>query len=116
MKLEEERQALAAFVSKFDALGLGSIPVPQTKLPPPPTTSIFAERHQHRMHTLDPIVETESPIRLNSGTGPSLLEEEWDAVEDVSFEIEKLSKATKALSLSHSPVREVFGDKENIPV
>ena len=33
MKLEEERQALAAFVSKFDALGLGSLAVPQTKLP-----------------------------------------------------------------------------------
>ncbi|KAK7677726.1 hypothetical protein QCA50_019278 [Cerrena zonata] len=44
VKLEEERQALAAFVSKFDALGLGSN---LTKLPPPSATSIFAERHQH---------------------------------------------------------------------
>lgn len=113
MKLEEERQALAAFVSKFDALGLGSN---LTKLPPPSATSIFAERHQHRMHTLDPIVETESPIRLNSVTGPSLLEEEWDAVEDVSFEIEKLGKGSSKFLSSHSPVREVFGDKENIPL
>ena len=113
MKLEEERQALAAFVSKFDALGPGSLAVPQTKLPPPPTGSIFTQRHQHRLHSLDPIVE-DSPIRM-SGIGPSLLEEEWDGAEDLSFEIERLGKGINLLPSPHGPAREILGDKENVP-
>ncbi|CAL1712669.1 unnamed protein product [Somion occarium] len=120
MKLEEERQALAAFVQKFDALGLETtLPVPQTKLNPPlpmpgGAAAVFAERHKHRIHPLDAIIETESPIRLAPlSIEPSLLEEEWDGVEDMSFELEKAGKVMKLGS--QSPVREVFGDKENTP-
>ena len=61
VKLENERQALAAFVSRFDALGLGGlglppIPVSSTSIPfnpPKPTpggaNAIFAERQRNRL-------------------------------------------------------------------
>ena len=83
LKLENERQALAAFVSKFDALGLGGlglppIPVSSTSTsipfnPPKPTpggaNAIFAERQKNRlvMGSLDSfkISETNEP-GLNS--------------------------------------------------
>ena len=63
VKLENERQALAAFVSKFDVLGLGGLglpPIPVSSLststpfnPPKPTPggagAIFAERQKNRL-------------------------------------------------------------------
>lgn len=50
--MEEERRALAAFVSKFDALGLG-LTLPPSKLKPPMPTpggasAAFAERQLNR--------------------------------------------------------------------
>ena len=52
LKLEEERRALAAFVTKFDALGLG-LTLPSSKLQPPKPTpggalTAYAERRQSR--------------------------------------------------------------------
>ena len=108
VKLENERQALAAFVSKFDALGLGGlglppIPVSSTSIPfnpPKPTpggaNAIFAERQKNRLivgplETLK-ITETNepgtnvtgSPLPASTKTKvesqPSLLEEEWEGV------------------------------------
>lgn len=116
MKLEEERQALAAFVKKFDALGLGALSLPPTKLNPPLPTpggaaAVFAERQRNRLQAADlamaTVAETESPIRVAlPAAEPSLLEEQWDALEDVSFEAEKLVRTPS------SPGR----GKENLPV
>lgn len=79
MKLENERQALAAFVSKFDALGLGGLGLPPISVssasasipfnPPKPTpggaNAIFAERQKTRLlvGSLEPfkITETNEP-------------------------------------------------------
>ena len=79
VKLENERQALAAFVSKFDALGLGGLglpPIPVSSIstsvpfnPPKPTpggaNAIFAERQKNRLlvGSLEPfkITETNEP-------------------------------------------------------
>jgi len=63
IKLENERQALAAFVSKFDALGLGGLGLPPVSVSPTPTSvpfnppkptpgganAIFAERQKNRL-------------------------------------------------------------------
>lgn len=131
IKLEEERQALAAFVKKFDSLGLGSaLPAPSTKLNPPMPTpggaaALFAQRQRSRMHSFEldgamsTVAETDSPLRLAAGQ-PSLLEEEWDAVDDVSFGEDKIilpvTSKSRSRKESHSPVRGVFGQKENVPV
>ena len=109
VKLENERQALAAFVSKFDALGLGGLglpPIPPSSTPvpfnpPKPTPGganvIFAERQKNRLAVGPPesrgITEaneaglnsvTESPLRPTAKSKmenqPSLLEEEWEGV------------------------------------
>ena len=103
VKLENERQALAAFVSKFDALGLGGLGLPPIPVssstsipfnPPKPTPggagAIFAERQKNRLvvgpleslkitETNEPGANvTESPLRVPGakvGNQPSLLEE-----------------------------------------
>ena len=110
VKLENERQALAAFVSRFDALGLGGLgvpPIPASSLststpfnPPKPTpggaNAIFAERQKNRLvvgpldslkiaETNEPSTNgTESPLRVSTKTKvenqPSLFEEEWEGV------------------------------------
>ncbi|TFK93067.1 kinesin-domain-containing protein [Polyporus arcularius HHB13444] len=135
MKLEDERQALAAFVKKFDSLGLGGPVFPVSKLQPPMPTpggaaALFAQRQKSRIsalqaeYSMPPLAESESPMRLGTElTAPSLLEEEWDGVEDVSIELEKIGSlpvATKsglmARKGSRSPVREVLSAKENVPV
>ncbi|KAI0754881.1 kinesin-domain-containing protein [Daedaleopsis nitida] len=131
MKLEEERQALAAFVKKFDSLGLGGPVFPVSKLQPPMPTpggaaALFAQRKltQKAEPIMPPVTETESPLRIASEhTAPSLLEEQWDGGEDVSIELEKaivISSPTKnAFPMrkgSQSPVREILGEKENLPV
>lgn len=129
MKLEEERQALAAFVKKFDSLGLGGPVFPVSKLMPPMPTpggaaALFAQRKlaQRAEPIMPPVTESESPLRLAS-TAPSLLEEQWDGGEDVSIELEKavvVSSPTKTVfptrKGSQSPVREILGEKENLPV
>ena len=127
-KLEEERQALAAFVKKFDALGLGnSIVLPPTKLKPPMPSpggaaAVFAERqHRHSRSLsleLDPVAEA-SPVRINPAivaAEPSLLEEQWDGMDEASFEIVEKLLTEKGSKSPQSPLKEVFSDKENIPV
>ncbi|KAI6113995.1 P-loop containing nucleoside triphosphate hydrolase protein [Pisolithus sp. B1] len=124
-KLEEERRALAAFVSKFDSLGLGLGSNLTSKVKPAkPTlggaTQAFAERQQNRHTNLNTttIIE-ESPMRMDVRNEPRLLdqtpEEDWSIVEDTSFEVEarKLKSGGKR---AESPLKEVFGRKENIPL
>lgn len=136
LKLEDERQALASFVKKFDslstALPLPSLPI--TKLNPPMpvpggAAAVFAQRQRSRMQSLDldinmsTVTETDSPIRLGAtmGADQSLLDEEWDAILDVSFG-EEASKAAMASApgkrrsvAPSSPTRDVFCEKENLP-
>lgn len=127
MKLEEERQALAAFVKKFDQLGLGGPVFPASKLNPPLPTpggaaALFAQRQATRKvePVMPPVTESASPLRLGTEhTQPSLLEEEWDGGEDVSIELEKAGSSPSKTAVrkgAQSPVREVLSQKENMPV
>ncbi|TFK34801.1 kinesin-like protein [Crucibulum laeve] len=105
VKLEEERRALASFVSKFDSLGLGLGFAPSSKLKPPMpipggAAAAFAERQHNRPSITPTFTSTSnifpkstnmesSPVRLDLKSQPSLLEqvmpeEEWGDV-DVSF-------------------------------
>ena len=125
-KLEEERRALAAFVSKFDALGLGGGSNLASKLKPPkPTiggaTAAFAERQQNRVANLVSIssIKEESPIRIDIKNQPSLLEqtpeEDWSMMEDLSFEVETGKLRSAGNKRAESPLKDVLG-KENIPL
>ena len=125
MRLEEERQALAAFVKKFDALSLSS-PLPPTKLNPPMPTPggaavVFAERQRNRLRamgdtdfSMSPVKETESPIRVNlTNVESSLLDEQWDVLDDLSFEIEKGSKFMPGPLIEKENLRvQNFGEKK----
>ena len=141
MKLENERQALEAFVRKFDSLSTGlplpSLPTATSKLNPPMPTpggaaALFAQRQRSRMHSLEldmsmaTVVEKESPVRLgipSMSSEQSLLEEEWDPVLDVSFGDEAPGKVPappppsvrRHSLLSSSSSRDVLGGKENLP-
>ena len=126
--MENERQALAAFVSKFDALGLGGLGLPPISTsstpvpfnPPKPTPGganvIFAERQKNRLvvGTLEslgiteanepgPNSVTESPLRPSTKTRienqPSLLEEEWEGVSMHAEDFEPEKMITGAASL-----------------
>jgi centromeric protein E len=137
--LEEERRALAAFVSKFDSLGLGLTMPPSSKLNlPMPTPGSAAVTYAERRGGLKAVItksapsealsETSSPMRFEIHQNmfkahPSLLEqmpeEEWS---DVSFDMgdapEKPVGGGKGPFAprkgTQSPVREILGDKENI--
>jgi len=81
VKLENERQALAAFVSKFDALGLGGLGLPPIPIsstsasipfnPPKPTpggaNAIFAERQKNRL-----VVSPLESLTIDETNEPSL--------------------------------------------
>lgn len=114
MRLEEERQALAAFVQKFDSLSIGGGlgVLPPSKLRPPLTGG--ARSRESR--SLAPVMEVDSPMRPvvspSLSSEPSLLDERWDALEDVSFEMlgpekEKVERRERG--------KGVFGMKENLP-
>ena len=114
IKLEEERRALVAFVSKFDSLGLGAM-APSKLRPPMPSVggapAAFTERQQNKG------AEDFSPVKIEMSRvkgHPSLLdqmpEDEWSMVEDKSFD-EKDFKAGMKLR-----PKNVLGQKENMPV
>jgi len=126
-KLEEERRALAAFVSKFDALGLGGGANLTSKLKPAkPTiggaTAVFAERQQNRTANVVSItsIKEESPIRIDLKNQPSLLEQtpedDWSMMEDASFEVEAGKLKGTGSKRAESPLKDVLGRKENIPL
>lgn len=127
VKLEEERRALAAFVSKFDALGLGvGSLLPASSVPASASASMGSGRVKSYLSKIGigsgglGVVAEESPMRIDLKNQPSLLdqtpEEEWSMMEDVSFEVEigkgKLVSGRRA----ESQLKEVLGRKENIPV
>lgn len=118
--MEEERRALAAFVSKFDSLGLGGPPSSKLKLPMPTAggaPTAFAERQQNRGITT--VIEEDSPTKIELSTvraQPSLLEQmpedEWSIVEDMSFDDRDFKAAPGG---KFKPTRDVLGGKENMP-
>jgi centromeric protein E len=72
VKLEEERRALAAFVTKFDSLGLG-LTLPSKLQPPKPTLggalTAYAERRQSKLTSSslsDGLVDTTTIMHSNS--------------------------------------------------
>jgi centromeric protein E len=116
IKLEEERRALAAFVSKFDSLGLGGL-ISSKPRPPMPTaggaSAAFAERQQNKGNS---VFEGDSPVKIEMSRvrgQPNLLEQmpedEWSMVEDMSFD-EKDFKAGSKLR-----TKDTLGGKENMP-
>ncbi|KAJ7212101.1 kinesin-domain-containing protein [Mycena pura] len=125
VQLEDERRALATFVSKFDSLGLGALSAASSpvKVMPSPggAAAAFASRKGARLgmqNTGDVTVSRESsPIRMSldlSMTGrlpPSLLEqtpeEDWNILGDVSFEAESGlgGRAGKGASKASTPTR-----------
>ncbi|KIJ17540.1 hypothetical protein PAXINDRAFT_73078 [Paxillus involutus ATCC 200175] len=128
MTLEDERRALAAFVSKFDSLGLGggnmlSSSKPVSSLPSSSVRAKSTFGSRVGKGGLGIVVEeTESPIRIELKNQPSLLEQtpedEWSLMDDVSFEIEvgKTKVGGVITKRAESPLKEVFASKENIPV
>lgn len=139
-KLEDERRALAAFVSKFDSLGLGLI-TPSKSRPAMPTpggaASIFSEKQQNKLSERDFGKDViMSPMRLEVHklqSQPSLLdqvmpEEQW-ADDDLDFDLQSTPVKAGAVKskMFESGIggglkkgngggmtREVLGDKENI--
>ncbi|KAF7298939.1 Kinesin-like protein [Mycena indigotica] len=99
IQLEEERKALAAFVSKFDSLGMGLLSAASSPVKPSPggAAATFSSRKESRQQPQ--ITPDTSPIRMSldlamtSKMHPSLLEqmpeEDWN---DVSFEAESWSR------------------------
>ncbi|KAJ7644147.1 kinesin-like protein [Roridomyces roridus] len=121
-QLEEERRALAAFVSKFDSLGLVSAASSPVKVMPSPggAPAAFAGRREARKVALQmtgDVSAESSPMRMSLdmdlvsklGAAPSLLEQMPEELEefDVSFEAEEWGKR-----------KEIFrpSSKENVPM
>lgn len=126
--LEDERRALASFVSKFDSLSLGGSPLPSklklAKPTPGGASAAFAERQQSRAANVTPattiIEDAESSpalARVDFGSlkaQPSLLDQkmpddDWSLMDDVSFEMESV-RHRSAVKRSESS-----SSKENIP-
>lgn len=137
MTLEEERRALAAFVSKFDSVGLGLAMPPSSSSfnaskirPPMPTVggaiAAFAERRANQpafrptsisntdsTDVLSSIAE--SPVRLDvTGDGmklkphaPLMLEQMPEEWSDVSFEI--IDAETPLETKDTKKERKIFG-------
>ncbi|KAH9008963.1 kinesin-domain-containing protein [Lactarius pseudohatsudake] len=123
-QLEDERRALAAFVTRFDSLtaGLSSSASLSSLVGTPPRAAAKSS-----LARLPPIVE--SPLRMDLAglrAEPSLLEEKWDAVGGLSFDDESF-EADRALGSSspkrvqntgkrvESPTRGILEGKENLP-
>ncbi|KAL4263015.1 Kinesin-like protein [Pleurotus pulmonarius] len=141
-KLEEERRALAAFVSKFDSLGLGgfatSIPTPSRSTPAlserkvnrppifPPSRALPVMQEEDEMALVEAqLAETEvvdaSPLRVDYRGQPSLLEqampgeEDWNILNEVSFETEvDVGGGTDVGSIAIPPSKGAKGDQGKV--
>jgi len=109
--LEEERRALAAFVSKFDSLGLGALTSLKSK--PGGGATALTARQQNKGEVAAP---DDSPVKIEMSRvrgHPSLLEqmpeEEWSMVEDMSFDEKDFKAGSKLRN------KDVLGGKENVP-
>ncbi|KAF8634129.1 hypothetical protein AX15_001061 [Amanita polypyramis BW_CC] len=139
-KLEDERRALAAFVSKFDSLGLGlTLPASATssgtlRTPKSATVSAKTSPFTDRKKRQQPDKENDKSTSNNEtemASEPSPIKMEWrgqqqimmeqmpeDAWYDLSFDCERLGatemSSTRTLRKgAQSPTREIFGGKEN---
>lgn len=129
IQLEEERRALAAFVTKFDSLTSGllgdgsdagaraGISSSRLRIPLP----VLGERQRNRVAlptSLAVVEESESPVQLDikrAKVEPSLLEEQWEGMDEESFELEKAAiggVSLKGSGLGLGGIR----DKENLPL
>ncbi|KAF4617204.1 hypothetical protein D9613_006327 [Agrocybe pediades] len=118
--LEEERRALAAFVSKFDSLGLGlSIPQPAPSLPTPTPggamtsyrrrkSSSFSAASNRLPRISDVTITQEFTGNSNASTVGSLLTEEFTGYSDCSPM--RLDRARAEPSLFDQPLPEDVGD------
>ncbi|KAH9166098.1 kinesin-domain-containing protein [Lactarius sanguifluus] len=127
-QLEDERRALAAFVTKFDSLTAGlSSSTSLSSLVGGVGTPPRAAATKSSLARLPPIAE--SPLRMDLAglrAEPSLLEEKWDAAGGLSFDDESF-EADRALGSSspkcvqntgkrvESPTRGILEGKENLP-
>ncbi|KAH9065246.1 kinesin-domain-containing protein [Lactarius vividus] len=115
-QLEDERRALAAFVTKFDSLTAGlSSSASLSSLVSGVGTPPRAAAAKSPLARLPPIVE--SPLRMDL-TGlraePSLLEEKWDAADRAlgSSSPKRVQNTGKHIE---SPTRGILEGKENLP-
>ncbi|KAI9508421.1 kinesin-domain-containing protein [Russula earlei] len=121
-QLEDERRALAAFVTRFDSLTSSTSATSLASLSNTPP----ARASKMPLARLPPIVE--SPVRIDLGglrVEPSLLEEQWDGggmiLDDESFDAERAMIASSPKRTQNQgkgfdpPIREVLGGKENLP-
>lgn len=149
-KLEEERHALAAFVSRFDTVGLSGATIASklrnsgipalsnaTNTNSMAASTPFSQRRKPFTLPLAPVPEqgSPSPIKLslpladtfnNSGMAGmtsfvgTIADETMDFdldAEEVSFElvVEKSMRVDSSMGAAN-PVRNIFGNKENVPV
>jgi centromeric protein E len=95
-KLEEERRALASFVSKFDSLALSPVlGVSSFGFPNIWKTTVPLDAIEEGPDGLEEISHVKpgdtSPVKISLKEQPSLLEEDygWSEIGDVSFEMEQ---------------------------
>ncbi|THH11130.1 hypothetical protein EW146_g8152 [Bondarzewia mesenterica] len=119
MQLEEERRALAAFVTRFDSLtsglggelGSGAAASSSCMRFPLP---MLGERLRNRVAIptrLSVVEETESSLRMDTEclkSEPSLLEERWEGMDEESFELDRAAIG--------GGVQTAGRDKENLPL
>ncbi|TDL20830.1 kinesin-domain-containing protein [Rickenella mellea] len=137
-KLEEERRALAAFVTRFDALGLGVQTAIPARLRHQDTGNSISSRTSSRKSSFNigfglaalpeeerEREETPSPVKLLP-LRPAMMEhvnlmeqtpveEAWSDVGDVSFDMPAEVEKGKGRA-DASPLRSVLAGKENTPL
>ncbi|KAK2462674.1 hypothetical protein APHAL10511_005290 [Amanita phalloides] len=132
-KLEDERRALATFVSKFDSLGLGlTLPLSsassmspsalraQTKCNTPTKTSPLIDRKKKQLEKENTssseleIVGDCSPIKIEwKGQQQLMMEQIPEQPWDVSFDYGATERGQTSRRDAQSPARGVLGGKEN---
>ncbi|KZT11970.1 kinesin-domain-containing protein [Laetiporus sulphureus 93-53] len=125
VKLEEERQALTAFVKRFDSLGLGN-PLSPIKLSLPMPIAggadeVFEGCQKDRVQSPEPylpistVTEIDTPIQTRVEQA-SLLDEEWDAVNNVSIGDLSTSLSSGFRRTSQDWPSNAVNEKESMPV
>lgn len=127
LKLEEERQALTAFVSRFDTLGVSQVPARLRQPPRMPSGASAYSQRRKRSYSFGlaavPEQNSPSPVKFISEKFKeqiSLLDQQPDDVLDALEAADASFELTLDLSLEKgkpsSPVRTILGSKENIPL
>lgn len=140
MKLEDERRALIAFVSKFDSLHLGGVTTPKSKSSMSISggpASILTEKQQNQLFSsahysrnlefmIDKMETTETSMRLSmmnmSPVQPSLLdqvmpeEKSDDDGNDADFDVDSVLNSTSIVGKMHGKAKKLNGNLRNILV